>query len=111
MGVVIDLDLNVFVSVCRLGTVEINIILRYCIFVLCKLSIALEDAHLELNRKQAFKDSAMNIYNSNFSDESVHSGLAVTKSIQVAVVFKKNHWLFWRAISGCQVSYIQQQQH
>jgi len=101
VGVVIDLNRNVFLSVCRLGTMEINIILRYCIFVLCKLSTALEDAHLELSWKQAFEDSAMNIRNSSFAEKSVCSSLTVTKSVQVTVVFRKIHWLFRRAISRC----------
>lgn len=36
-----------------------------------------------------FKGFAMNMYNSSFSDELMHLGFPVTKSIQVAVDFKK----------------------
>jgi len=37
----------------------------------------------------AFKGSAMNMHNANFSDEWMRLGFTVTKSMQVAVVFKK----------------------
>lgn len=37
----------------------------------------------------AFKGSAMNMHNANFSDEWMRLVFTVTKSIQVAVVFKK----------------------
>lgn len=39
----------------------------------------------------AFKGSAMNMHNANFSDEWMRLGFTVTKSMQVAVVFKKQN--------------------
>lgn len=53
----------------------------------------------------------MNTYNSNFSDELVHAGLALTKSTQVAVVLKTIGGYFGEQLVDAKLVIFQQQQH